>query len=242
MHWKDILTPRDQAVLAASTWAKEAPFGLGAAPAVLVVDMYYGGLGLPRADILESIRTWPKSAGEDGWRAVDKTRLLLDVATDAGAPVVYFHTTPESFGHWNRKSSAKTSPTVADSQGVGPNDIVKELEPRQDDIVLQKIGPSGFYSTVLDDILRNRGCDTVLVCGGVTSGCVRATVVDACTRGYRVGVVDECCFDRFEASHLINLFDMEQKYADVLSLSEASSYLRASSGAPRHESAVNVAT
>ena len=92
---------------------------------------------------------------------------------------------------------------------------------RADDLVLTKIGPSGFHETPLDTVLRARDVDTLLVCGEATSGCVRATVVDACTRGYRVGVVGDCCFDRFEASHWVSLFDMDQKYADVFSADHA---------------------
>jgi maleamate amidohydrolase len=66
--------------------------------------------------------------------------------------------------------------------------------------------------------------DTVIVCGEVTSGCVRASVVDGATHRFRMGVVAECCFDRTEAAHWIALFDMDQKYADVIELAEAAAY------------------
>ena len=98
--------------------------------------------------------------------------------------------------------------------------------PQDGDVVLAKIGPSGFHETPLDTMLRMRGVDTVLVVGEATSGCVRSTVVDACSRGYRVGVVGDCCFDRFEASHWVSLFDMDQKYGDVISADRAREYLK----------------
>ena len=75
--------------------------------------------------------------------------------------------------------------------------------------------------------LNYLGVDTVIVCGESTSGCVRASVVDGCTYRYRITVVEECVFDRHEAAHAMNLFDMNQKYADVLSLGDVLEYMAA---------------
>jgi nicotinamidase-related amidase len=223
VHWSDFLTERDNAVLAATSWAKREPFGFGARPAVVVVDLYYAALGLPRADILDTVREWPSACGQEGWAAVDRTAALLATARAAGARVIYLHATPPALGRWHRKPSNKLA-TRSDT--VRPNDIVAEVAPGPDDIVLTKIGPSAFHQTPLDTVLRSGGYDTVLVCGEATSGCVRSTVVDGCTAGYRVGVVGDCCFDRFEASHWVSLFDMNQKYADVVTADEAEDYLR----------------
>ncbi len=75
--------------------------------------------------------------------------------------------------------------------------------------------------------LNSLGVDTIITCGESTSGCVRASVVDGCTNRYRMAVVEECVFDRHQATHAINLFDMNQKYADVLPLAEVLEYLAA---------------
>jgi len=72
--------------------------------------------------------------------------------------------------------------------------------------------------------IDSQGVDTIIACGETTSGCVRASVVDGATYRYRMGVVEECCFDRTQASHWINLFDMHQKYADVIKKAEAIQY------------------
>jgi maleamate amidohydrolase len=223
VDWTDFLTEQDNAVLAATSWAKSAPFGLGERPAVLAVDLYHAALGDRRAGILESVADWPSSCGRAGWDAVDRTVPVLDAARAAGVPVVYFHAAPPEYGRWNRKPAADlaTAPRATD-----PNAIVAEVAPREGDIVLTKMGPSCFHETHLDTLLRMRGADTLLVTGEATSGCVRATVVDACTRGYRVGVVGDCCFDRFEASHWMSLFDMDQKYADVFPAEHAIGYLK----------------
>ncbi|HEX5405200.1 MAG TPA: isochorismatase family protein [Pseudonocardiaceae bacterium] len=239
MHWNDFLTEQDTAVPAATSWAKQEPFGLGARPAVVVVDLYYAALGLPRADILDSVADWPSSCGLDGWAAVDRTAGVLATARAAGAKVIYLHATPPELGRWHRKPAKRLATR---SDGLDPNDIVAEAAPRADDIVLTKIGPSAFHQTPLDTILRSGGYDTVLVCGEATSGCVRSTVVDGCVAGYRVGVVGDCCFDRFEASYHVSLFDshmfrpyvrtyglniwLNQRYADVITADETETYLR----------------
>jgi maleamate amidohydrolase len=223
--WEKYLTERDRALLKATSWAKQRPFGLGDNPAVLVVDLYYAALGLPRQDILDAVADWPSACGADGWAAVDRTAPLLGAAREAGAPVIYFHATPARYGRWNRKPGSALTPKST----VDPNAIVAEVAPQPDDVVLAKIGPSCFHGTPLDTILRAGGHDTLLVAGEATSGCVRSTVVDACTRGYRVGVVGDCCFDRFEASHWLSLFDLDQKYADVLTAEAAIGRLRQTS-------------
>lgn len=223
MDWDDFLTEQDKAVLATTSWAKSAPFGMGKRPAVLAVDLYYAALGLPRAGILEAVADWPSACGQAGWDAVDRTVPVLDAARAADVPVIYFHAAPPEYGRWNRKPAANlaTKPREKD-----PNTILDEVAPQDGDVVLTKMGPSCFHETHLDTMLRMRGIDTVLVVGEATSGCVRSTVVDACSRGYRVGVVGDCCFDRFEASHWMSLFDMNQKYSDVISATETIDYLR----------------
>jgi maleamate amidohydrolase len=225
--WAEYLTERDLAVLEATSWAKRAPLGFGSKPMVVAVDLYYAALGLPRTDIVSSVAEWPSSCGDRGWEAVDRTAPFLRAARDAKVRVAYFHATPADYGRWNRKPRPALEPKP---HAVDPNSIVAEVEPAAGDIVLQKIGPSCFFQTPLDTILRAGGYDTLLVVGESTSGCVRSTVVDACSRGYRVGVVGDLCFDRFESSHWMSLFDLNQKYADVVTAEAAAEYLRSGTG------------
>src|SRR3970040_2313095 len=105
-------------------------------------------------------------------------------------------------------------------------DIVDEVEPLAGEAVLKKLSPSAFWGTPLVGHLNQFGVDTVITCGESTSGCVRASVVDGCTYRFRMIVVEECAFDRHEACHAINLFDMNQKYADVQPLAKVLQYLR----------------
>src|SRR5206468_12020615 len=104
-------------------------------------------------------------------------------------------------------------------------EIVAEIAPAPQDIVVYKQKPSGFFGTNMTAYLTLLGCDSVIVAGTTTSGCVRASVLDAFSLNYRVAIAEEGCFDRSQASHAINLCDMNAKYADVMKTSEVLTFL-----------------
>ena len=95
------------------------------------------------------------------------------------------------------------------------------------DIVINKRMASAFHETNLQSLMVWHRCDTVVVTGGSTSGCVRATVVDSLSRGYRTIVAEECVADKHESPHFANLYDMSVKYADVLPVAEVLAYYQA---------------
>jgi nicotinamidase-related amidase len=105
------------------------------------------------------------------------------------------------------------------------NEIVAPIAPTPQDIVVLKQKPSGFFGTNMASYLTLLGCDSLIMTGTTTSGCVRATVLDAFSLNYRVALAEEGCFDRSQASHAINLCDMNAKYADVIKTSEILAYL-----------------
>ena len=98
--------------------------------------------------------------------------------------------------------------------------IKAEFKPQPGDVVITKQRASGFYGTPLMAHLTQLGIQTVIVCGESTSGCVRASSVDAYSNGFHVVVVEECCFDRSMLSHKVNLFDLHHKYTDVMHVDE----------------------
>jgi maleamate amidohydrolase len=116
-------------------------------------------------------------------------------------------------------------------QTIGHGSPRAALDPRLDvaaaDVVICKRMPSAFFETPLASLLVFRGVDTVIVTGGSTSGCVRATVVEALSRGYRAIVPEECVADVHESPHFASLYDMAKKYADVLSTAEVAAWLAA---------------
>ncbi|KPP91334.1 MAG: maleamate amidohydrolase [Rhodobacteraceae bacterium HLUCCA08] len=219
--WEPYLSERDREH--DKHWGKTALFGFGDKPALVLIDIYYSVLGLERQPIFESMKTWPSSTGLEGWDAVDKTAELLAVAREAGVPVVHVKGLQSGIKPWvhRKRGPSKLSPEM---QKKG-TEIVAEVAPIAGEVVIEKTAPSGFQGTPLHFHLNSLGVDTLIMCGETTSGCVRASVVDAATHRYRVGVVADCVFDRTQASHFMNLYDMHQKYSDVISLDMAKAYL-----------------
>ena len=235
--WDAFLTERDRRLLSATTWAKSSPFGLGTAPAVVVVDAYYASVGDRREPLLDSVSRWPASCGLDGWKALDRMADLLDRARECGIEIIYLTGLDDDPVPWSPKArpARGVSPGATRRRGAYSDDpkvgrrelqIVTEVAPQHGETVLAKATPSGLSGTPLDVLLRSRYRDTVIVVGEATSGCVRATAVDACALGYRVAVVEDCTFDRLQASHWMSLFDLDQKYADVMDADAVEDYLR----------------
>ncbi|MBM3504451.1 MAG: isochorismatase family protein [Alphaproteobacteria bacterium] len=217
--WDKFLTARDKEVFAASGYGANA--GFGKRPVLLVIDVNYGFVGDRPEPILESIKRWPNSCGEDGWAAVPVIRRLIDQAHNQGIPVIYTtgRTRPDRWdrGSWSWKNS-RTSQALAPQRksNLDPNTIIPELAPAAHDIVIDKRKPSGFFGTDLQSFLTLLQADSLVLTGTTTSGCVRATAIDAFSLNYRVAIVEDGCFDRSQASHAINLCDMNAKYADVI--------------------------
>lgn len=232
--WDRFLTERDRQHLA--QWGKKQADPLGSRPALLLIDVYYASVGHERKALLESVKDWPMSCGLDGWQAIDQMARLLQTARACGIPVVHVRALPgfpsdptRVAERGQRGGNGQRLPAHISALG---NEIVAEVAPLAGELVIGKTGPSAFAGTPLLHFLQMRGIDTLIACGESTSGCVRASVVDAATHRFRVGVVEECCYDRTEASHWMNLFDMHQKYAEVMPREQAERYLR-QTAAPR---------
>ena len=186
---------------------------LGSRPAVLVIDFSCGF-------------TDPEcSLGSDSTEAVEQTKRVLDAARAKGLPVIFttigFDPSLKDGGLWMQKV-----PSLADLQIGGKwVEIDPRLEPRNDETIVMKKGASGFFGTNLASILVSQGVDTVVLCGATTSGCVRATAIDLLQYGWPTIVPRECVADRAQAPHEANLFDIQAKYADVVSVEEALEYV-----------------
>jgi maleamate amidohydrolase len=226
--WNQFLTERDKAVLAAAGYGRRA--GFGKRPALLVIDVNRSFCGDRSEPILDSIKTWKNSCGEDAWNAIPHIRRLLDSAHQRGLPV--FYTTGArradewDMGGWRWKNARfkGTGDAAVPSPPPGGNDIVDAIAPIATDIMVLKQKPSAFFATNLASYLTLLQCDSVVVTGTTTSGCVRATVVDAFSLNLRVTIAEEACFDRSQASHAISLFDLNAKYADVVQTDEVIAY------------------
>lgn len=224
--WDDVLSELDREVYKGAGYgAKGSP---GKRPALLVIDVTYDFVGDQPEPILESITKFPNSCGEGGWRGMERIKELLDLCREQDVPIFYTKGMDEKSaitrGAWTWKNT-KAMDKGELSERIG-NQIPDMVAPKPGEVVIQKTKPSGFFGTPLASYLIGLGVDTVLVTGTTTSGCIRATVIDAFSNNFRTVVVEEAVFDRGEVSHKINLFDMQQKYADVVSIDEAKRYLQ----------------
>lgn len=224
IDYRDYLTERDREVFGRAGYGQR--MGFGDRPVIVVIDVNYAFCGESREPILASIAKYHNSCGEEAWDAVAAIERLIATARRQRVPVIYTTGYDRSIagtfglGRWYDKV-----PAEADDIGGRANEIVAPIAPQSHDIVIEKTMPSAFFATNLASYLVSLAADTLLVCGTTTSGCVRATVVDGFSHNYRMIVVEDGTFDRGQASHAINLFDMDMKYADVVGLDETVDYL-----------------
>jgi nicotinamidase-related amidase len=190
--------------------------GLGERPALIVVDVNVGFTD-PASPLVCDL--------ED---VVASIRRLLDEFRRAGLPVIFTTVALDEAAKQAAKVFIEKVPALltleAGSRWV---EIDHRIAPLPEEAVLVKNFASAFFGTALPSILASHGCDSVVVTGASTSGCVRATAVDALQHGYRVVVPREAVGDRNPAAHEANLYDLDTKYADVVSLDDVIAYLEA---------------
>jgi nicotinamidase-related amidase len=228
--WDRFLTEQDKAHLAVSP--PKGRYGFGRNPAILSVDNYRKAVGDRPEPLLDAVTTWPSSTGLAGWKALSRIEELFKVARDAEVPVIHVTALGEeesAVPGWGARLGGRHAPKVRTPEEQDRYrrrlDIVEQAAPLPGEVVLRKTAPSAFFGTPLVAHLIGAGIDTLIVCGESVSGCVRATVVDGCSLRLHMIVVEECVYDRHEASRAINLFDMDQKYADVLPLAEVTNWM-----------------
>jgi nicotinamidase-related amidase len=226
--WDRYLTERDKQVFKASGFGAKG--GFGKRPALLVIDVSYGFAGDKPEPILDSIKRWSNSCGAESWDAIAAIKSLAEGFRERKLPVLYTTGVAREdgwdMGSWGWKNSRVGESLPRATQQLDANEIVSELAPEPQDIVILKQKPSGFFGTNLAAYLQLLGADSVIVTGTTTSGCVRATVLDAFSLNFRIAVAEDGCFDRSQASHAINLCDMHAKYADVVPSAEILAYIK----------------
>jgi len=214
--WEKIFTEADRALLKKFGGTERQSFGKR--PALIIVDVVKSFLGSKPKSTLESAEEYRTSCGDAGWEALEHIKKLLDVFRQKHLPVVYTTVDPVAVNHsWGPDKWSGPQ----EKWDLEAWDIVEEIKPLPSEPVIRKTKASGFLFTPMAPILKNLQVDCLVVVGTSTSGCVRATVVDGLSYKYSIFVVEECTFDRFELSHLVSLWDMNAKYADVISIDEA---------------------
>ncbi len=219
--WQEYLNDADRAVVAHARFGRR--MGYGARCAVLVIDAQNYMVGAPGDDA-----RWPSSCGEPGRRAVQAIARIVAAAQAAGVPCFFtrFELAPDGadMGVYGRKRDLLALDTWCLAGTIGAQ-LVPQLQPGARDLVFVKKKPSAFHGTPLLGYLVDRGVDTVIVTGGATSNCVRATVFDASSWNFRTIVPHDAVFDRIPISHAISLFDMDRQFADVVSTDDVLRHL-----------------
>ncbi len=214
--WDGVVSEADLEVYRKAGFGRTG--GLGKRPVLLVIDVQYRTVGNTPKPILESLQDYPTSCGEYGWRAVSQIEKLVQVFRRHKLPIIYPSIAPKTPRDMGRFANKMPS---APQDNPKAFEIVESIAPAPDDIILYKHFSSAFFGTALATHLVRLGADSLVLTGCTTSGCVRATAVDACSLDYRIVVPEDAVYDRGQVSHAVNLFDIANKYADVVPTAEA---------------------
>jgi len=212
-RWKDLVSGDENDLLNAGSFGGRV--GLGERPALLIIDAQNYMVG-PSAGFAEE---YPSACGSTAEQALERLVPLLRHARTANIPIIYttlvYRRDGLDLGVYTKKRGLLTVEGWC-LEGSHGAEISPLVAPAAHDIILEKKKFSAFHGTPLLGTLIDRRIDTVIVAGGSTSNCVRATVVDCASHNFRTIVVEDCVFDRFHMSHRVALFDMDRQYADVM--------------------------
>jgi len=228
--WDEFLAEEDRVTL------KERPhqvWGYGQRPALVLIDLYRWVFGDQRpASVLEAMPEWPGTCGPQAWDAIPHLQRLLAAARAAEIPIVHvtgLNPLDSGIAGWSNRGKRETDGYVSDPKQADKLrrrfDIVDQVAPLPGEAIIRKAAPSGFFGTLLMSHLHAHDVDGIILVGESTSGCVRATCVEGRSYRFKMTVVEECVFDRHRTAHAMNLFDMHQKYADVLGIDEVVGHL-----------------
>jgi nicotinamidase-related amidase len=217
--WMKLIPEADLATYRAGGFLRDLK--LGERPVLIVVDVTMGFCGSPGLTLEQAIAEFPTACGPVSWETMPRVVRLIKLFRDRELPIVF--TCNDLAG--NAYAGKATKGERAAKPYPRFNEFPAEIVPREGEWVLAKTKASGFFQTPLAAHLVRERVDTAVVCGVSTSGCVRATAVDAFSHGFATFVVDDCCFDRSWFAHCANLFDLQAKYASVISLHELEALL-----------------
>lgn len=201
--------------------AYERELGVGRSPAVLAIDLYQAVFAGGPAEPVTLQEQHPSSCGRYAYDALGAIASVFNCARRLDLPVIHvtFNRTWLGTGRGTNRRRSQDN----DSEW----DFHPDCEPLPGELVVPKVRASAFYATPLASELVRLGIDTLIVVGESTSGCVRASVVDAYSHGFHVVIVEDGVFDRSWLNHQVSLFDLHHKYADVMSAATAEALLSA---------------
>jgi len=217
--WKGYVPQDELEALSKAGMGKN--MGFGKKPAILIVDMTY----------LYVDPAFPLAAGKGMWHVADAISQLLKASREKNIPAFYIRrnkrTLPVEKGLHVHKLASFSSPLLYDPKA---DEWPPSIAPTEKDVVIEKPKYSPFFETPLRSMLTYHGIDTLIVTGVSTSACVRCAAVDAFQCNIRPIIPEECVGDRSAAAHRANLFDIQMKFGDVLSLKEVLDWIQTCQG------------
>lgn len=217
--WESVIGPQERLVL--GNYPAESR--MGQRPALLLIDLYQRVFGDRRQPIEDAVKSYPASCGEAAWDALGSLTDLLSTARQLSMPVA--HTTGEDRSESQLGGATRRRPDRGGASAAG-YEFFEPVQPEPGEFVVRKTRASAFFGTPLASWLQLQGVDSLVVAGESTSGCVRATVVDAFSHGFMTMVCEEAVFDRSPLSHKVSLFDLHCKYATVAHVDDTLDYMR----------------
>ena len=217
--WKDVVSPEILQIY--QEYRRETYIGRN--PALLAIDLYNLVFEGGPKPVLEVVKEFPSACGIYAHNAIKPIQELFALARSKKIPVIY--TTTETRKEVKPATVQATNRRIRELK-KNAYEIHEAFKPEAGDLIIYKERASGFFGTPLVAHLTRMGIDSLIVCGESTSGCVRASVVDAYSYGFHAVVAEECCFDRSPLSHKVSLFDLHHKYADVMHLDEIKRHLQ----------------
>lgn len=177
-------------------------------------------MGEPGLSLEAASQEWVTACGPAAWEALPRIEALLGDFRSNNLPICFTTGQPGAAAKFGGTNKAELSAMGSPMDRSGAQDIPDLIRPRDGEWVLDKPKASAFFATPLVAWLHHHAVDSVVIAGCTTSGCVRATCVDAMSWGYPTAVIEDACFDRSSLSHGVSLFEMHTKYADVMTVEE----------------------
>lgn len=220
-EWQSYLPEEDRTIYEKANYAKKQPFGIK--PALLIIDVVTSFTGTKPMEIMDAINEYPSSCGMAAWESLPRIRELLDRAREKNINVSYIKGNPVN--KYFIGDTTKGNYTREDIFKKYDVPIHPMVQPRDNEYICEKTRASAFFGTPLATYLYREKIDCLLIAGCTTSGCVRSSTIDGWNCGFPGFIVEECVFDRSRHSHLTSLYELNAKYATVITLEEAKDFL-----------------
>lgn len=218
--WIEVVPEAEREIYASAGFGKSPRWD--GAPALVIIDALWSFIGHQPVDVHEAIKEYPTACGLSEWQGVEKISEALKFFRGANFPVVYVCADGRLREIYGATTRTRTPVALNDKDAFAIPDMIAPLP---GEAVVYKTKASAFFRTPLDVLLHRAGVDTVMLAGSTTSGCIRASAVDAYSLGFETILLEDAIWDRSQFSHAVSLFDLSMKYASVAAVADACAQL-----------------